>query len=72
MGAWIETLQVLSRLTRFVVAPYVGAWIETDFGTAGQIADISVAPYVGAWIETLGDGSVASAASGRTLCGCVD
>ena len=34
-----------------VVAPYVGAWIET--GIIVTICLISwVAPYVGAWIET--------------------
>ena len=33
------------------VAPYVGAWIETDdFAALG--AAMGVAPYVGAWIET--------------------
>ena len=34
-----------------LVAPYVGAWIETLLDS--QVSDcISVAPYVGAWIET--------------------
>ena len=33
------------------VAPYVGAWIETEYNT-DNIINISVAPYVGAWIET--------------------
>ena len=37
----------------FVVAPYVGAWIETNKGF-GFIPRFSVAPYVGAWIETVG------------------
>ena len=38
-------------LAKIAVAPYVGAWIETDLNvdvTTGEI----VAPYVGAWIET--------------------
>ena len=43
----------LSRRRRSV-APYVGAWIETDYRT-GKIFGISVAPYVGAWIETQDD-----------------
>ena len=35
----------------YAVAPYVGAWIETDFIT--HFTKIfAVAPYVGAWIET--------------------
>ena len=34
------------------VAPYVGAWIETQL--LDRISDGSrVAPYVGAWIETI-------------------
>ena len=33
------------------VAPYVGAWIETDFRLLVLDSTI-VAPYVGAWIET--------------------
>ena len=37
--------------TEQLVAPYVGAWIETS-----QVSEFSlpteVAPYVGAWIET--------------------
>ena len=34
-----------------IVAPYVGAWIETDSELAKAAAK-KVAPYVGAWIET--------------------
>ena len=34
------------------VAPYVGAWIETEYRTALPSVPF-VAPYVGAWIETL-------------------
>ena len=42
------------------VAPYVGAWIETDaYTSTAQKAE--VAPYVGAWIET--DNDVLSALS---------
>ena len=39
------------KARRDVVAPLVGAWIETRYGrpTAG---DRDVAPLVGAWIET--------------------
>ena len=35
-----------------LVAPYVGAWIET-FQGAPFVTRSVVAPYVGAWIETL-------------------
>ena len=35
-----------------MVAPYVGAWIETRDVQALQNAGL-VAPYVGAWIETI-------------------
>ena len=34
-----------------LVAPYVGAWIETRSLTSSCAPD-HVAPYVGAWIET--------------------
>ena len=34
-----------------VVAPYVGAWIETCHSTS-YLPFGRVAPYVGAWIET--------------------
>ena len=34
-----------------VVAPYVGAWIETC-ASARYDSESFVAPYVGAWIET--------------------
>ena len=33
------------------VAPYAGAWIETDV-EVGDEYTIEVAPYAGAWIET--------------------
>mgnify|MGYP004531028793 CR=1 FL=1 len=34
-----------------VVAPYVGAWIETK-ANLNKLDVARVAPYVGAWIET--------------------
>ena len=37
--------------SRFRVAPYVGAWIET-ISTKIYCKSLEVAPYVGAWIET--------------------
>ena len=35
-----------------MVAPYVGAWIETADSGVAQVS-YEVAPYVGAWIETV-------------------
>ncbi len=34
-----------------LVAPYMGAWIETNVRTYGHLQAL-VAPYMGAWIET--------------------
>ena len=34
-----------------IVAPYVGAWIETE-SKDDNMFGVIVAPYVGAWIET--------------------
>ena len=52
------------------VAPYVGAWIETN--TQFQPTKIAlVAPYVGAWIETFFIINFRGE-TGRTLRGCVD
>ena len=35
-----------------MVAPHVGAWIET-YTALRAIAVLTVAPHVGAWIETM-------------------
>ncbi len=40
-----------SPLSFRLVAPFVGAWIETEDKTLG-IQCMAVAPFVGAWIET--------------------
>ena len=51
---WVRGLKLgllCRRLGRLYVAPYVGAWIETQSeNDMGQ--NSPVAPYVGAWIET--------------------
>ena len=58
-------------MIKATVAPYVGAWIETDLqGRSGQI--LGVAPYVGAWIETNMLLWQLGALPRRTLRGCVD
>ena len=36
MGAWIETLSRKDEYTLTLVAPYVGAWIETVLTPKGQ------------------------------------
>ena len=59
MGAWIETPLRGKEEAGRLVAPRVGAWIETNVGawieTIIKITvtiNNSVAPRVGAWIET--------------------
>ena len=54
-----------------VVAPYVGAWIET-YTLVFMRQPPPVAPYVGAWIETLGVSRDRLSYLRRTLRGCVD
>ena len=54
-----------------MVAPYVGAWIETLSEILGSLTR-TVAPYVGAWIETGYFAYVCLWRTGRTLRGCVD
>ena len=56
---------------QWVVAPYVGAWIET-IPTKHYRHLEKVAPYVGAWIETNRIKKSVGCTCGRTLCGCVD
>ena len=51
---WVRGLKLATRATEIeskIVAPYVGAWIETP-GFAISYQTGKVAPYVGAWIET--------------------
>ena len=52
MGAWIETIDNTRIKTCCLVAPYVGAWIETFRERLTRTRFKQVAPYVGAWIET--------------------
>ena len=40
------------RKKHFIVAPRVGAWIETEIKEREQKVE-DVAPRVGAWIETM-------------------
>ena len=51
---WVRGLKLNESITNWMatdVAPYVGAWIETDKFKV-HIVQSFVAPYVGAWIET--------------------
>ena len=41
----------IQTFIEYAVAPYVGAWIETQRRSRATLYD-TVAPYVGAWIET--------------------
>ena len=47
----LKPYQTGSSGTKLVVAPYVGAWIETLVVRTATTSR-PVAPYVGAWIET--------------------
>ena len=38
MGAWIETVALLVRSMPLTVAPYVGAWIETECTTESLVS----------------------------------
>ena len=42
----------IQTFAEYTVAPYVGAWIETEYGKNTKRPHY-VAPYVGAWIETI-------------------
>ena len=70
---WVRGLKPLNPFNPFFpigVAPYVGAWIETEEFMHFE-PTYTVAPYVGAWIETYEGGKITDW-FGRTLCGCVD
>ena len=52
---WVRGLKhekIVNCRADYLVAPYVGAWIETINPLLVHLSGI-VAPYVGAWIETL-------------------
>ena len=52
---WVRGLKLMClyhAVPLMDVAPYVGAWIETDTSAPAAPA-APVAPYVGAWIETI-------------------
>ena len=48
----LKPVHVHHDLQGSIVAPYVGAWIETIVRGFGSVLP-GVAPYVGAWIETV-------------------
>ena len=54
-----------------MVAPHVGAWIETNIERT-ELANLAVAPHVGAWIETRQLAGMKAAGMSRTSCRCVD
>ena len=52
---WVRGLKLLLVVLVMLlnlVAPHVGAWIET-YNFAWYLSNCRVAPHVGAWIETL-------------------
>ena len=71
---WVRGLKLIA-VQRFqifgVVAPRVGAWIETAVYNNMSIT-VDVAPRVGAWIETSGQFLLTDSLPRRTPCGCVD
>ena len=70
---WVRGLKPDTKIVSISinVAPYVGAWIETDIDLT-FISTRSVAPYVGAWIETQTSAYLLASHLCRTLRGCVD
>mgnify|MGYP003253748089 FL=1 len=71
---WVRGLKLLARYIQIVyaiVAPRVGAWIETLHNCITTSLSF-VAPRVGAWIETLHIIVEFLLQNSRTPCGCVD
>ena len=72
---WVRGLKrmtILGISELFIVAPRVGAWIETGLSLPFVASMIVVAPRVGAWIETWQDKKTHDLRTCRTPCGCVD
>ena len=67
----LKHLVLLGHLPDAVVAPYMGAWIETSCTHRPKSAG-EVAPYMGAWIETLLPASRCIPPARRSLYGSVD
>ena len=67
----MKRLLVQELTTRLNVAPYAGAWIETQDMPCKAYAN-SVAPYAGAWIETQLDLPPLALQVCRSLRGSVD
>ncbi len=59
----------MERIRR--VAPFTGAWIETQQSCDLPLFHV-VAPFTGAWIETPERVRLITAEASRTLYGCVD
>ncbi len=72
MGAWIEIISLNIFKQSFIVAPYLGAWIEIYGGNLAGATASTVAPYLGAWIEIPEKTTSKFLGMGRTLLGCVD
>ena len=71
---WVRGLKqsyITTLLKGKLVAPRVGAWIETDKCRRKRVSYM-VAPRVGAWIETVIYHYITEGKTCRTPCGCVD
>ena len=70
MGAWIETNITFGLQVIKTVAPYMGAWIETQYKTEGETSTLSHPTWVRGLKHRLYDGTGIDVS--RTLHGCVD
>ena len=72
---WVRGLKLFILVIIYrkkIVAPRVGAWIETHELNGERLSLRIVAPRVGAWIETKLRLIRFAEYMGRTPCGCVD
>ena len=67
----LKQIQIQRERREEIVAPHVGAWIETEREEEERFREM-VAPHVGAWIETEKKIQIQRDSEGRTPCGCVD
>ena len=67
----VALLFLYSESYAVAVAPFTGAWIETDYLTPKKATNY-VAPFTGAWIETRRENAPSFDTPGRSLHGSVD
>ena len=49
----LKLLQGQNKINQMLVAPFMGAWIETSNLYKERNGNYKVAPFMGAWIETI-------------------